>query len=630
MKSILPAMLAVALLATPCQAAAQAAADATPAVRWSRAPDAAIARQEIYPAVLGDRIIVAGGVLSQPPGFTDHVEAYDVKAGRWTTLAPLPEGRHHIALAEAGGRIYGIGGFSGAIPDWRAHATVFVYDAEANRWSAGPSLPGPRAEGVVATVRDRIYFIGGRVPTSPEAVHINAHADTARGEALDTRTKRWERIPDAPSARNSAAAAVIDDKIYVVGGRQMLKQADGRQRPVNLATLEVYDPVTKRWETRAPMPQAQGGLAVAAYDGKLYAFGGEQFVPASKVFPDAWVYDPKTDRWSALPAMPTPRHGHGAAVVGNRIFLMGGGEKVGVGASRVLEVLEIPAERRLDEGTVQIDGQQRRYFRLHDAGSADNAVPILLISGSGCRAFGQRIPAFFQRYPAPVDVYFLEKAGIEKGDDGTRCSAAYRRADYLERRVEDALAFIDKEPRLKRLAARKLAILGFSEGGMVAPIVASRSTKIGWLATGGSGGLPQSEEFLIFNARGVVPYATLFTREQLLQTYAAIKADPHNVDKEFFGNSYRYWSSHLFYDPLSAYAALTIPIVAAMGEKDDSVPIESGRKLRDYFAARPNKNFTFIEYPKAGHALRTPDKDHLPEFVAGLAQWFKGKQDAFK
>ncbi|MGX4641480.1 Kelch repeat-containing protein [Massilia sp. SYSU DXS3249] len=342
MNTILPAVLAATLIAAPHVAVAQQTVGSTPAARWSRTADASLARQEIYPAVLGDRIIVAGGILSQPPGFTDQAEAYDVNTGRWTTLAPLPEGRHHIALAEAGGKIYGIGGFSGAIPDWRAHTTVFVYDAQANRWSAGPSLPQARAEGVVASSKGKIYFIGGRVPTSPQAKHISEHADTQRGEVLDTRSGRWERIADAPTARNSAAAAVIDDRIYVVGGRQMLRQDDGRQRPVNLATLEVYDPATDRWETRAPMPQAQGGLAAAAYDGKLYAFGGEQFVPSGKVFADAWVYDPKGDRWSALPPMPTPRHGHGAAVVGNRIFLMGGGEKVGVAASWVQEVLEIP------------------------------------------------------------------------------------------------------------------------------------------------------------------------------------------------------------------------------------------------------------------------------------------------
>lgn len=288
------------------------------------------------------------------------------------------------------------------------------------------------------------------------------------------------------------------------------------------------------------------------------------------------------------------------------------------------------AERRLVEGTIQIDGQQRRYYRLHDAGTEQQATPILLISGSGCREFGPRVPSFFQRYPAPVDVYFLEKAGIEKGDDGSRCSASYRRADYLERRVDDALAFIDSEPHLKSLAARKLAIVGFSEGGMVAPIVASRSAKIGWLATGGSGGLPQSEEFLIFHARGLAPYATLFTREQLLQTFADIKADPENIDKEFFGHSYRYWSSHLFHDPLATYAQLTIPIVAAMGERDESVPIESGRTLRDYFATRPDRAFTFVEYPNAGHALRAPGQDHLADFIGKLAPWFKGGPNPYK
>lgn len=334
MKPIMPALLALSLLATSGAALAQT---------WSRVADASLARQEIYPTVLDGKIYVAGGILSAAPGFTDLFESYDAATNRWTRLAALPEGRHHIALAAGGGKIYGIGGFSGAIPDWRAHASVFVYDPKAERWSSGPSLPQARAEGVVASIGEKIYFVGGRVPTSAEAKHISEHADTSRAEALDLHSGRWTRIADAPSARNSAAGAVIGNKLYVVGGRQMVAQADGRSRPVNVATLEVYDPATDRWETRAPMPLAQGGLAAAAHDGKLYVFGGEQFVPQAKVFGESWVYDPALDRWSALPAMATPRHGHGAAVVGKRIYLMGGAEKVGVAASAVHEALEIPA-----------------------------------------------------------------------------------------------------------------------------------------------------------------------------------------------------------------------------------------------------------------------------------------------
>lgn len=332
MKPIVPALLAMSLLANCGAALAQS---------WSRVADTSLARQEIYPAVLDGKIYVAGGILGTAPGYTDLFEVYDAQADRWHKLASLPEGRHHIALAAAGGKIYGIGGFSGAIPDWRAHASVFVYDPRLDRWSSGPALPQARAEGVVAAIGDRIYFIGGRIPTSAEARHISEHADTARAEMLDIRSGRWQRIADAPSARNSAAGAVIDGKIYVVGGRQMVKGDDGRTRPVNVATLEVYDPATDRWQTRAPMPLAQGGLAVGAHDGKLYAFGGEQFVPQAKVFADSWVYDPASDRWSALPAMPTPRHGHGAAVVGDRVYLMGGGVQVGVAASSAHEALDL-------------------------------------------------------------------------------------------------------------------------------------------------------------------------------------------------------------------------------------------------------------------------------------------------
>ena len=337
MKPIVPALLAMSLFATSGAVLAQS---------WSRVADASLARQEIYPAVLEGKVYVAGGILSTAPGFTDLFEAYDANADRWTRLAPLPAARHHIALAAAAGKIFGIGGFSGAIPDWRAHASVFVYDPKADRWSNGPALPQPRAEGVVASSGDRIFFIGGRVPASATAKHISEHVDTSRAEVLDVRSGLWSRIADAPSARNSAAGAVIGNKIYVVGGRQMVRQDDGRSRPVNVAALEVYDPATDRWETRAPMPLAQGGLAAAAHDGKLVVFGGEQFVPQARVFAESWIYDPASDRWSALPAMPTPRHGHGAAVVGDRVYLMGGGEQVGVAASSVHEALALPALRR--------------------------------------------------------------------------------------------------------------------------------------------------------------------------------------------------------------------------------------------------------------------------------------------
>ncbi|HTD05580.1 alpha/beta hydrolase [Undibacterium sp.] len=287
------------------------------------------------------------------------------------------------------------------------------------------------------------------------------------------------------------------------------------------------------------------------------------------------------------------------------------------------------AERLTEEALVTIQGEQRHYFRVHDTNPQHTGPVILLISGSGCADFGSRFPSFFEKYPAPLDVYFLEKPAVKIGDEDGKCSAAYKQADYLERRVSDNLEFLETQPLLKERGKHSVAIVGFSEGGAIAPLIASQSDKIGWLATAGSGGMRQSDEFLYFADHGVEPYAKPFSREYFLQEYAKIKKDPGNLYKDFFGKSYRYWSSHLFRDPIAAYSKLDIPIVAAMGENDDSVPLESGKALQRYFQAHPDKNFQFIVYPKASHALRTPEKNGAQTFAANLAKWFKGDANAF-
>ncbi len=310
--------------------------------RWTTAAPPSLARQEIYPEVLEGRIYVAGGLLTPNTGYSAHFEAYEAGADRWQRLATLPEARHHIALAAAGGFIHAVGGFSGGFPNWRAQSTTHVYEPAADRWREGVPLPYASAEGVLAGIAGRLYLVGGRLREHEAARHFNEHADTTLGLVFDPARGRWSPIAPAPTARNSAAAAVIDGRLFVVGGRQALKQADGSLRQVNLAQLEVYDPATDRWTTRAPMPLAQGGLAAAAHGGRLHVFGGEQWVPERKVFADAWVYDPAQDRWSALPPLPTPRHGLGAATLGNRIHVFGGGTRVGgEQASAVHEVLEL-------------------------------------------------------------------------------------------------------------------------------------------------------------------------------------------------------------------------------------------------------------------------------------------------
>ena len=90
---------------------------------------------------------------------------------------------------------------------------------------------------------------------------------------------------------------------------------------------------------------AQVQNQATSLNGKLYVFGGEQWVPEQKVFAESWVYDPKTDIWEALPPLPTPRHGLRASAVANRIFVFGGATKTGGDAATTShEVLVLPTK----------------------------------------------------------------------------------------------------------------------------------------------------------------------------------------------------------------------------------------------------------------------------------------------
>ncbi len=95
--------------------------------------------------------------------------------------------------------------------------------------------------------------------------------------------------------------------------------------PGNTALVQVYDPATDSWATKAPMPTPRSGLNTAQLNGIIYAAGGEvqdqQYLAAFKAFE---AYDPESDTWWQLPSMLLPRHECIMAAVGNRIHVAGG------------------------------------------------------------------------------------------------------------------------------------------------------------------------------------------------------------------------------------------------------------------------------------------------------------------
>ena len=245
-------------------------------------------------------------------------------AGGWEQITELPIWRFGDAAAAVYGKIYLIGGYDlhenlgGRAP---ALSTVDVYDTRTNTWHAVANMPTPRVDPQAAVFSDEIYVFGGYDRKGPRG----ARRYKKTVEMYDTRTDTWVKRRDMPTLRGDFTTSVVDGKIYLIGGSiHDNKPGEG----VVTGLVEVYDPLTNKWEKRADMPTARGMTDAVVVDGKIYVLGGytwrrvpgliERFVRSIE------EYNPKVDKWRHLPDMPIFKFGFSTVAIDNEIYTIGG------------------------------------------------------------------------------------------------------------------------------------------------------------------------------------------------------------------------------------------------------------------------------------------------------------------
>ncbi|KAG0373962.1 Negative regulator of mitotic exit [Mortierella sp. AD032] len=252
---------------------------------------------------------------------THQSNGTSLTSGPWSSgmimsTNPFPRFSHTASFVNTGNDIYIFGG----IVKGSVQRDVHVIDTQSlhcQMLPVGGDAPSAANGHTAVSLGQYIMYFGGK---------------DAKGKTSDTLyvfhtgRKEWNKPSIQslqPAPRHSHAACVIGTVMYVTGG-QLSGFYMNDIAAFDLKTLNGKHPVWTMIEPKSSMPPARAGHCAAAYEGKVYIFGGAD---DKYYYNDIWCFDPERKRWEAVPAygnLPTSRQGHTCCVIDDVMYIYGG------------------------------------------------------------------------------------------------------------------------------------------------------------------------------------------------------------------------------------------------------------------------------------------------------------------
>ncbi|XP_028618881.1 kelch-like protein 41 isoform X2 [Grammomys surdaster] len=178
----------------------------------------------------------------------------------------------------------------------------------------------PRNHSSIVTQQNQVYVVGGLyVDEENKDQPLQSYFFQ-----LDNVTSEWVGLPPLPSARCLFGLGEVDDKIYVVAGKDLQTEA-------SLDSVLCYDPVAAKWSEVKNLPIKVYGHNVISHNGMIYCLGGK--TDDKKCTNRVFIYNPKKGDWKDLAPMKTPRSMFGVAIHKGKIVIAGGVTEDGLSAS---------------------------------------------------------------------------------------------------------------------------------------------------------------------------------------------------------------------------------------------------------------------------------------------------------
>lgn len=246
---------------------------------------------------------------------------------------------------------------------------------------------------------------------------------------------------------------------------------------------------------------------------------------------------------------------------------------------------------------------------------------VLLITGSGPQDRDESLMGH-KPFLVLADALTRKNICVLRADDrGTGSSTgdfgAATTVDFAAD-AEAGLAFLKQRPEAD---PSRLGLIGHSEGGIIAPMIAARNPDVAFIVLMAAPGVP-GDEILISQTRALAGEANVPLEREIL---TLVKQEKDNAAlerklRDKLGGKLPEaqlaaqmrmiaspWFRHfLEYDPAAALAKVTCPVLAITGEKDVQVdPKLNLPVIRKSLEAAGNKRFEAEELPGLNHLFQT-------------------------
>jgi N-acetylneuraminic acid mutarotase len=327
-------------LAVPSAFAADPAIPAAKSVKHGIEP-LTPAVTSIGAAIAGGRLYVYGGNMAGAHSYSKEEQgrnlySVSLQGGAWTKGEDGPP-LQGLALVEHKGKLYRIGGFTAQNAKGEKHRLesqvgVAMYDPATKKWTDLPPLPEPRSSADAAVIGDTIYVVGGWDLAGSRGTE-NPGSETWHKTAwkldLSQSDLKWQPIPDPPFQRRALALAAYNGKLYAIGGMQQVGGITSR--------TAIFDPATGQW-TEGPAILGEGRMT--GFGSSAFAAGGRLYV--TTINGDLQRLSEDGKRWEIVAKMPTARFFHRMLPIDDKHLLVVGGANMSEGKFEEVEIIEIP------------------------------------------------------------------------------------------------------------------------------------------------------------------------------------------------------------------------------------------------------------------------------------------------